>query len=103
MMEAPRALALASAGVKVRLYEKEKQLIDDPRATTFHPPTMDMLEPFGVAAVMVEQGVQCLDASHVGVVGWRVKGQGDRVQPLVARCLLLDVSNSVRAAQHGDR
>ncbi len=53
------AMALASAGVKVRLYEKEKQLIDDPRATTFHPPTMDMLEPFGVASVMVEQGVKC--------------------------------------------
>ncbi len=52
-------MALASVGVKVRLYEKEKQLIDDPRATTFHPPTMDMLEPFGVASVMVEQGVKC--------------------------------------------
>lgn len=53
------AMALASAGIKVRLYEKEKELIDDPRATTFHPPTMDMLEPFGVASVMVEQGVKC--------------------------------------------
>ena len=40
------AIALASAGIRVRVFELENALIDDPRATTFHPPTLDMLARF---------------------------------------------------------
>ena len=53
------AVALASAGIRVRVFELEKELVVDPRASTFHPPTLDMLEPYGVSKVMVEQGVVC--------------------------------------------
>src|SRR4051812_4578069 len=53
------ALALADAGIRVRVFELEKQLVVDPRASTFHPPTLDMLDPFGVSKVMVDQGVVC--------------------------------------------
>ena len=53
------AMALASAGIRVRVFELENQLIDDPRATTFHPPTLDMLEPYGVSSVMVQKGILC--------------------------------------------
>lgn len=53
------AIALASAGIRVRVFEAEKALPDDPRATTFHPPTLDMLDAYGVSKVMIDEGVIC--------------------------------------------
>jgi 2-polyprenyl-6-methoxyphenol hydroxylase-like FAD-dependent oxidoreductase len=53
------ALALATAGIPVRVFEQEPDLLDDPRATTFHPPTLDMLEPYGVVEPMLAHGVVC--------------------------------------------
>lgn len=53
------AIALASAGIRVRVFEAEKELLVDPRASTFHPPTLDMLDAYGVGDVMVRNGVIC--------------------------------------------
>ena len=53
------AIALATAGIRVRVFEAEKTLLVDPRATTFHPPTLDMLDAYGVGDVMVQKGVIC--------------------------------------------
>jgi 3-(3-hydroxy-phenyl)propionate hydroxylase len=50
---------LAEAGVPVTLVEASTDLPRDLRASTFHPPTLDMLERFGVVGAMVEQGLIC--------------------------------------------
>jgi len=50
---------LADAGVAVTLIETSDDLPRDLRASTFHPPTLDMLERFGVVGPMIEQGLIC--------------------------------------------
>lgn len=53
------ACALAEAGIPVTIVEQSRELPKDLRASTFHPPTLDMLERFGVSARLVEQGLVC--------------------------------------------
>ena len=53
------ALVLADAGVAVQVFEAEADVIDDLRASTFHPPTLDMLERFGITADLIAQGLIC--------------------------------------------
>ena len=53
------ALLLSRAGVTVQVFEAEAQVSVDLRASTFHPPTLDMLEPFGVTADLLSQGLIC--------------------------------------------
>ena len=53
------ALVLADAGVAVQVFEAEADVIDDLRASTFHPPTLDMLERFGITADLIVQGLIC--------------------------------------------
>jgi 3-(3-hydroxy-phenyl)propionate hydroxylase len=51
------ALALAERGVPVRLFEAEDGIAEELRASTFHPPTLDMLDAFGIAAELIAQGL----------------------------------------------
>ncbi len=51
------ALRLASAGVSVLVMEAEDDLAIDLRASTFHPPTLDMLHEFGVTEKLIEIGL----------------------------------------------
>jgi len=53
------ALVLGSRGVHVRLFEAAAILPSELRASTFHPPTLDMLAPFGVTDQMLAQGLRC--------------------------------------------
>ena len=50
---------LADEGIPVTLVESCVDLPRDLRASTFHPPTLDMLERFGVVGSMIEQGLIC--------------------------------------------
>lgn len=50
------ALFLSEQGIPVTVLEAEEQLSEDMRASTFHPPTLDMLAPSGIAAQLVAQG-----------------------------------------------
>jgi 3-(3-hydroxy-phenyl)propionate hydroxylase len=52
------ALALARQGVPVVVCEAEPTLTHDLRAGTFHPPTLEMMAPYGITARMHEQGLQ---------------------------------------------
>ncbi|PQM29061.1 monooxygenase [Sphingopyxis lindanitolerans] len=52
------AMLLHERGIPFTLYEAEAELRDDLRASTFHPPTLDMLETLGVAAPLVAQGLK---------------------------------------------
>ena len=51
------ALILARAGIPVTLFEAQAELPTDLRASTFHPPTLDMLHELGLADRLVEQGL----------------------------------------------
>ncbi len=53
------AAALAAEGIPVLVVEAERDLPDGLRASTFHPPTLDMLSRFGVVEAMVAQGLVC--------------------------------------------
>jgi len=51
------ALFLVSAGVPVRVLERGSRPHDDPRAATYHPPTLEMLEPSGVTDELHRRGI----------------------------------------------
>lgn len=53
------AANLTRAGIPVVMLEKTPDLPEDLRASTFHPPTLDMLAPFGFTDQLVEQGLVC--------------------------------------------
>ena len=53
------ALALADAGVSVHVFEAAADIIEDLRASTFHPPTLDMLDVYGITPTLVAQGLVC--------------------------------------------
>ena len=53
------AMALADAGIPVTVIEASPDLPEDLRASTFHPPTLDMLDRFGMAEICIAQGLIC--------------------------------------------
>jgi len=52
------ALALGRQGIPVILLESEPALTHDLRAGTFHPPTLEMMTPYGITARMHESGLR---------------------------------------------
>lgn len=63
------ALLLARAGIPVRAFEKRQALSRASRASTFHPPTLEILDELGLAGAAVSAGrvvreIQYLDAGH---------------------------------------
>ncbi|MEI4473813.1 FAD-dependent oxidoreductase [Frigidibacter sp. MR17.24] len=53
------AANLSRAGVPVVMLERTTDVPRDLRASTFHPPTLDMLAKFGIADRLVEKGLVC--------------------------------------------
>jgi 3-(3-hydroxy-phenyl)propionate hydroxylase len=51
------ALTLATRGVPSVVLEAETDVGDDLRASTFHPPTLDMLDELGLAQPLIAQGL----------------------------------------------
>ena len=52
------ALRLAAAGVPSVLLERDTALPRDLRASTFHPPTLEMLDELGLTAPLLERGLE---------------------------------------------
>jgi 3-(3-hydroxy-phenyl)propionate hydroxylase len=52
------ALALARAGVPVVVFEQEPALTHDLRAGSYHPPTLEMMAPYGITVRMHETGIR---------------------------------------------
>ena len=50
------AVLLVKAGYRVTVLEKNDGLILDRRASTFHPATLDLLEPLGLAEPLIARG-----------------------------------------------
>jgi 3-(3-hydroxy-phenyl)propionate hydroxylase len=53
------ALFLVRGGVPVTVLESRTEIYDDPRAATFHPPTMEMFEASGVTQRLHDLGIIC--------------------------------------------
>ncbi len=51
------AANLVRHGVPVTVFEAGAALAEESRASTFHPPTLDMLDEFGAAAPLIAQGL----------------------------------------------
>lgn len=51
------ALTLATAGIQVTVFERNLAAAEDLRASTFHPPTLDLLSRFGLSDELVRQGL----------------------------------------------
>jgi 3-(3-hydroxy-phenyl)propionate hydroxylase len=52
------AAHLARAGVAVTVFEEGADLSTESRASTFHPPTLDMLDALGAAEPLIAQGLK---------------------------------------------
>jgi 3-(3-hydroxy-phenyl)propionate hydroxylase len=86
------ALVLARAGVSVTVLEAADSLSMDLRASTFHPPTLDMLAGYGLTDRLVEMGLVARYTQqrdrHEGVVAefdMRLL-QGDTDHPFRLQC-----------------
>ena len=53
------AWLLALAGIPVTLIEAEDGVQIDYRASTFHPPTLDLFEESGITGALLERGLKC--------------------------------------------
>jgi 2-polyprenyl-6-methoxyphenol hydroxylase-like FAD-dependent oxidoreductase len=52
------ATRLAGFNIPVTLIDASETVSDDIRASTIHPPTLDMMEPYGISAEAVAGGIQ---------------------------------------------
>jgi 3-(3-hydroxy-phenyl)propionate hydroxylase len=52
------AARLVHAGIPVTVLEAGSRLSEESRASTFHPPTLDMLDELGAAAPLIAQGLK---------------------------------------------
>jgi 3-(3-hydroxy-phenyl)propionate hydroxylase len=67
------ALRLARGGLRVALLERRAEPNLESRASTFHPPTLEMLDELGLAQPLVDQGIiartyQFRDSEHGRIV-----------------------------------
>ena len=53
------ALLLAEAGLAVTVVEAEAAPAQDLRASTFHPPTLDLLDTIGITPALLARGLPC--------------------------------------------
>ena len=54
------AADLVRQNIPVLVLEKNDALSSESRASTFHPPTLDMLDDLGFASTLIAQGLNCL-------------------------------------------
>jgi 3-(3-hydroxy-phenyl)propionate hydroxylase len=86
------AWLLARAGVPVTLIEREQGMVEDYRASTFHPPTLDLLEDSGITDALLEMGliaptVQIRDRRAGKVVEFDLSGlRNDTRHPYRLQC-----------------
>ena len=62
--------ALHAAGVPVTVLEAEPRLPENLRASTFQPPTLDLLERFGAAHKLIEMGRIARKVQYRDRAGW---------------------------------
>ena len=102
------ALILARAGLPVTLFEAERELPTDLRASTFHPPTLDMFADAGITDTLVARG--CITPT------WQIRMHatderaefdlavlsGDTAHPYRLQCRQAELSRALLARLPGD-
>jgi 3-(3-hydroxy-phenyl)propionate hydroxylase len=78
------ALFLVKAGIPVTVLESRTQIQDDPRAATFHPPTMEMFAASGVTRRLHELGIVCPQ--------WQFRGRAEGVVAEFDLGILADIT-----------
>ena len=53
------SMLLAEQDIPVLILEANSVISDDLRASTFQPPTLNMLEPYGLTDELIAQGLIC--------------------------------------------
>jgi 3-(3-hydroxy-phenyl)propionate hydroxylase len=83
------ALALRRQDIPVVLFEAEPALTRDLRAGSFHPPTLDMMAPYGITARMLETGIK--------VRHWQIRNKpGDLIAEFDLALLAADTPHPYR-------
>jgi len=100
------AAVLAAAGVPVTVLEAEPALPQNLRASTFQPPTLDLLARFGATAKLVEMGRIARKVQYRDRAGWIAELDfgaiaGDTDHPYRVQCEQYRL-NQVLAAQLPD-
>jgi 3-(3-hydroxy-phenyl)propionate hydroxylase len=100
------ACVLAAAGVPATVLEAEPRLPENLRASTFQPPTLDLLERFGAAARLIEMGRIARKVQYRDRSGWVAELDfgvlaGDTRHPYRVQCEQYRL-NQVLAARLGD-
>jgi 3-(3-hydroxy-phenyl)propionate hydroxylase len=100
------ANVLADAGVAVTVLEAEPRLPETLRASTFQPPTLDMLARFGASARLIEMGRIARKVQYRDRAGWVAELdfgvlEADTRHPYRVQCEQYRL-NQVLAARLGD-
>jgi len=85
------ANVLADAGVAVTVLEAEPRLPENLRASTFQPPTLDLLARFGASARLIEMGRVARKVQYRDRTGWIAELdfgvlEGDTQHPYRVQC-----------------
>jgi len=78
------ALFLVEAGVNVTVLESRTSIYEDPRAATFHPPTLEMFEKSGITKKLHDMGILC--------PRWQFRGREEGVIAEFDLGLLADIT-----------
>lgn len=78
------ALFLVDAGINVTVLESRTSIYDDPRAATFHPPTLEMFEKSGITKKLHGMGILC--------PRWQFRGREEGVIAEFDLGLLADIT-----------
>jgi len=67
------AIRLVGFGIPITLIDKSPQVSDDIRASTIHPPSLEMMEPYGITDEILKTGIK--------VRQWQIRNHttGDKV------------------------
>jgi 3-(3-hydroxy-phenyl)propionate hydroxylase len=103
------ATLLAKAGIETILIEAEENCARDLRASTFHPPTLEMLDQIGITPTLLERGLKA------PIYHWRDRASGESIAfdlseladltryPFRIQCEQYHLSQALAAGLEGER
>lgn len=97
------AASLLAEGIPVSAMEATPDLAEDLRASTFHPPTLDMLDRFGVTEKLIARGLICphwqFRDRREGVIATFDLGllEGETAHPYRLQCEQWKLTQALRA------
>lgn len=95
------AWRLVEASIPVRLFEAEHEIADQLRASTFHPPTLDMFDKSGITAEIISKGritpswqIRMLSTGERAVFDLGVL-EGETAHPYRLQCRQAELSRAI--------